>query len=134
MPVLNRGLFVVFTAFLLTACATVPAGQAVGGQRDRLTAEEIQKVGTANLLDVVHALRPRWLSTRGRDSISNQGNVVIFLDGVQYGTPSSLESINATTVTEVRFFDGPTATARWGVCCGNGVIYVTTLARQASPT
>ncbi len=133
MSVLNRGLLAVFTAFLLSACASAPAGR-VGGDRSVLTTEEMQKVGNANLLQVVQALRPHWLSTRGRDSIYAQGDVVVFMDGVQYGSPATLESINSSTVSELRYFDGPTATARWGLCCGHGVIYITTLAHQANPT
>ncbi len=134
MSVLKRGLFVVFAASLLSACATAPAGR-TGSERDRITSEEMQKIGNADLLQVVQALRPHWLSTRGRDSLYNQGEVVVFLDGVQYGSsPASLESINSNSVAELRYFDGPTAMTRWGNCCGHGVIYVTTLARQAGPT
>ena len=133
MSLRNRGLLVVFAALLMTACATAPAGQA-RTDRDVLTAEEMQKAGNSDLLQVVQALRPRWLSTRGRDSINAQGYPMVYLDGVQLGTPETLESLNVSTVAEIRYFDGPTATERWGICCGHGVIYVTTLARSTNPT
>ena len=124
---------VVSAALLVTACATAPAGQPQT-DRDVLTAAEMQKAGNNDLLLVIQTLRPRWLSTRGRDSINSQGYPVVFLDGIQLGTPETLESLNVNTVAEIRYFDGPTAMARWGMCCGHGVIYVTTLPHSTNPT
>lgn len=132
MSRLNRTLFVLFAGLIAAACASAPA-QRAAEERNLLLPEEMQKLGNATLLQAVQALRPHWLSTRGRDTFGQQGQVVVMLDGVQMGNPNFLETINSNSVATLEYFDGPTATGRWGICCGHGVIYITSLGGGRSP-
>ncbi len=132
MSRLTRTLSILCVALLATACASAPTHRG-GSERDMLMPEEMQRLGNTNLLQVVQALRPHWLSTRGRDTLGQQGQVVIILDGVQMGNPNFLETINSNSVASLEYFDGPTATGRWGICCGHGVIYITSLGGGRSP-
>ena len=112
----TRGLVLAVLALASAACATGrPAGAGAGRDADLLTAAQMERLGTVSLLQAVQALRPHWLSTRGFDSLQAQGEVVVFRDGMMLGGPSSLNEMQSTTVTSVRHFDGPSATARWGI-------------------
>lgn len=132
MSRLNRTLIVLFAGLIAAACASAPA-QRASEERNLLLPEEMQKLGNTTLLQAVQALRPQWLSTRGRDTFGQQGQVVVMLDGVQMGNPNFLETINSNSVATLMYFDGPTATGRWGICCGHGVIYITSLGGRRSP-
>jgi hypothetical protein len=116
------------------ACAPAQTGSPAPAVRtDMLTREQIDAAGYTDLLQTIQALRPRWLSTRGRDTLGDQGQVMIYLDGMQLGTPERLQDIVLSSVSSVRYFDAIAATARWGLCCGHGVIYVSTPSRPVPP-
>jgi len=100
---------------------------------DMLTPAQWDRLGTVSLHQAVQALRPHWLSIRGFDSLQAQGDVVVFRDGVMLGGPNTLNDIQNTNVASLRHFDGPSATARWGICCGHGVIYVSTMESKPAP-
>ena len=74
----------------------------------------------------MQSLRPNWLRTRGPQSIYRDGQIVVYQDNVRVGGPEALRVIPATDVLSMRFFDGPSATQRWGLDHGHGAIQVLT--------
>ena len=53
------------------------------------------------------------------------------IDGTRAGGVEVLHNIQPTLINTVRFYDGPTATGRWGVDNGAGVIHVSTWSEGA---
>src|SRR5947209_5015472 len=89
-----------------------PGGSALN--RNLLTREQFSDKGYTTAYDLVAALRSNWLSTRGPDSFQSPSQVMVYLDGVRMGGIDALRSIDLRPVTYIRYFDGVTATARWG--------------------
>jgi len=95
--------------------------------RNLITQDELQRTSASNLFDAIRSLRPLWL--RQSPTIIRQGSegtVLVYLDGVQYGDPSTLRQISLLTVQEVRFLSASEAQARYGTQDLHGVIAVTT--------
>jgi len=128
---------------LLLACArsaptggpAVPEGLPPGARADRTTLTQVQ-IGDhrfTTMYDAVEALRSNWLKSRGPDSFSSSSKVRVYLDNVSLGDVETLRTIAVATVVYVRFFDGISATARWGLDHGSGVIYVSTRPAASDP-
>jgi hypothetical protein len=99
-----------------------------------ITAEEIQGARALNALELVQKLRPRWLQTRGTNSMSEtaQGSgsgtggsttlevtpgvspIKVYMDNALLGDVTVLRNLNVGSFTEVRYFDSAQATYRWG--------------------
>jgi hypothetical protein len=94
--------------------------------RNLITREEIQAQRFSNAYQLVEALHSNWLRTRGTDSFSSPGQVLVYLDDSRLGGVETLRSISTTTVGYIRFYDGIAASARWGLDHGHGVIFVST--------
>lgn len=93
--------------------------------RNLITRSQIdQRYATA--YDAVEALRPSWFNTRGADSFKNPSVVRVYLDNVSLGDKETLRTIVVAGITYMRWYDGVTATSRWGLNHGAGVIYVST--------
>ena len=93
---------------LAAACAS-SGGARTSGSLDRLSLEEIRGSGATNAYELVTRLRPQWLRVGPTGSISgreirNQA-VLVYLDGVRLGDVNSLRSVNATTITGMRYLD-----------------------------
>lgn len=76
--------------------------------------------------EAVESLRSNWLNTRGTDSFQNPSYVRVYLDNVSLGDKETLRTIAIQNVVYIKYFDGISATARWGLDHGAGVIYVST--------
>ena len=117
-------------ALLVAGCG--PAGS--GGTREAspssrmLLADEIRTVGATNAYQAVTRLRPTWLRSRGVVSLRNPsaGEVVVYLDGVRFGGPRSLESIQAESIFQIEYLDPSDAHARFGIGHLGGAIVVRT--------
>lgn len=128
MPALLRCCLVLLTLAPLAACS---AGAAAGAasprqQRDLLTPERIRETGATNAYDVVANLRPHWLRTRGTDSFQSPTEVQVYLNESRLGGVETLRSISTIEIAYIRYFDGLSASARWGLDHGQGAIYVVT--------
>jgi hypothetical protein len=122
--------------FALLSCASVLAGAckrsastspstSASTNRNMLTRSQIdQRYNT--VYEAVEALRSNWLNTRGADSFNNPSVVRVYLDNVSLGDKETLRTIAVSSISYVRWFDGVTATSRWGLNHGAGVIYVST--------
>ena len=128
-----RSLLRSFVVLLALCAACAPAGSpgspaASGPRQDRnvLTREQLRETGYNNALDAVQALRSNWLRAKGPDSFSSPTQVQVYVDSNQLGGVDSLRGIAISQIAYIRYYDGVTASGRWGLGHGQGVIYVST--------
>lgn len=120
------GVFAVVAAVaLVPGCRSTPRD---GRRLDRavITREQMLKGDYVTVYDAVAAMRSSWLRARGPDSFVLPSVVWVYIDGTRAGGVEVLHNIQPTLINTVRFYDGPTATGRWGVDNGSGVIHVST--------
>jgi len=123
-----RRLYALFGAHAICAACHTPAR--TGGATRRLdrtviTRDEMLKGNFTSVYDAVAALRSIWLQPRGAgDSFTNM--VWVYVDGSKVGDVGILKEMQPRLVNSVRFYDGPSATTRWGVDNAAGVIHVST--------
>ncbi|MEP6493468.1 MAG: hypothetical protein ABJF01_12365 [bacterium] len=114
-----------------SACAH-PTSTTERPDRNVITQEQMAGSKYLTVYDAVQALRSNWLSTRGPDSFANPTQVRVYLDNTLLGGVETLKTITVSTISFIKHFDGISATARWGLDHGAGVIFVST--RPASAT
>jgi hypothetical protein len=115
---------------LSTACAGA-SGSARGPRRDPnvITREELASRPFASLFEAVEMLHSNWLQTRGTDSINQPSQIWVYLDGTRLGGIESLRTLTPSSIMSVQRIDAVTATGRWGIGHGQGVILVTSSPR-----
>lgn len=91
-----------------------------------ITHDQMVEANYASVYDAVAALRSMWLQPRGPDSFIAPSIVWVYIDGSRVGDVDVLRTIQPRLVNTVRFYDGPSATSRWGVDNAAGVIHVST--------
>ena len=101
------------------------------GSSNLITEAEISSAAYQNALEIVQNLRPQMLIPRGAGSDASGLSaasipIIIYMDDVRLGEPSSLTNIPATRVKEIRFLNARDATTRFGTGHSSGVILVTT--------
>jgi hypothetical protein len=138
-----RRLLISLLAVAGIACAssksTVQSGQAAGStpgsDQSVLTRQQMDDGRFLNVFDAVQAVHANWMHVRGPTSFDGTKDdrtglardiVRVYLDNTFLGDTSKLHQISVNSVLWVRHFDGVTATARWGLDHGSGVIYVST--------
>ncbi len=113
---------------LFAACGTSGQGTSSGEDPDRITFDQMMEA--AEQYDTAHAviqnLRPLWLRKRGRVSIANPSEIVVYLDGSRYGSPNTLHNIQASDVASMEFLSPAEATNRYGTGHAHGAILVNT--------
>ena len=120
-------LFVVLSSALLIAgCRRGAASGPRPSDRNMLTQVQLGDRRFNTAYDAVEALRSNWLSNRGSDSFQHSSVVRVYLDNVSLGDKEQLRTIAITSIVYIKYFDGISATARWGLDHGAGVIYVST--------
>lgn len=107
-------------------CRTAPSRETRRLDRSVISREQMLKGNFVTVFDAVAALHSNWLRPRGPDSFLLSSIVWVYIDGQRVGPVDVLRSVQPNLVTSVRFYDGPTATGRWGVDNGAGVIHVST--------
>ena len=119
--------------FLTLSCSCLVVGCRRGAtehvrpaDRNVLTQAQLADHRFTTAYDAVEALRSNWLNTRGSDSFQTPSYVRVYLDNVSLGGTETLRSIAVGSINYIKYFDGITATSRWGVNHGAGVIYVST--------
>jgi hypothetical protein len=96
-----------------------------------ITREQMLAGSYVTAYDAVAALRSSWLRPRGPDSFVLPSVVWVYIDGVRAGGVEVLHNVRPHLINTLRFYDGPTATGRWGVDNGAGVIHVSTWSEGA---
>lgn len=112
-----------------TGCASAGSGDGVrrpSRQQNMLSQEEIRDSQYTNLHDVVRALRPNWLRTRGQISIGDPsaGQVVVYLNGVQAGGADYLRQVSAREVLSLEYLNETQASARFGLKQAGGAAII----------
>jgi len=118
----------VLGASALCAACMSHAGQTSERRLDRtvITRGQMLDANYTSVYDAVAALRSIWLQPRGPDSFVAPSIVWVYIDGARVGGVDVLKTMQPRLVNTVRFYDGPSATSRWGVDNGSGVIHVST--------
>ena len=123
---MRRSLVAFSVLTLALACAHPATEASRSTDRTIVTREELVHTHYANLYDAVAALRHNWLQPRGADSFSNPSQVRVYLDNVSLGSTESLRNLPANSVMYMKWFDGVSATTRWGTDHAAGVIFLST--------
>ena len=136
----RRAALALVASTLAAAMAGCASGGSGGGgstssprrsrQTDLITQEEITRTQWASAYDVVRALRPQWLTTRGVDTIlGQQGEVQVRVDDSLVGGVAALRTLAPAGIASIRFVDPVAAAGRWGSSHMHGAILVSTLSR-----
>jgi hypothetical protein len=130
---LARHLYLVAIAAALgcaTASTTHDTGTGTAAVRrnpNLITAEEIATINVANAYEAVERLRPNFLRSRGRTTLT--ANAIeypnVYLNRQRYGDIGQLRNILASTVREIRYYSPAEAGTQFGLDNANGVIEVT---------
>jgi hypothetical protein len=91
-----------------------------------LTEDEIARASYQNVFELVQALRSNWLRARGTDSLTRPTEVIVYRDDVRMGGVETLRAMATMDIGSIRFIDGISASGRWGLDHGSGVIFVVT--------
>lgn len=120
---------------LLFLAAVVAGCSASGGARTStprqslngpITLQQIQVSPATNVLDLVTALRPQWLRTRGSSRVGAAPDVVaVYLNNLRLGGPAELRELTITQVQSVEYLDARQSQLRFGTGHEAGVILVT---------
>jgi hypothetical protein len=124
--------FILFAAGALIGCTPSASGTSGNAPDSRtLRFEEITQAGVGGTAyDVISRLRPGFLVSRGQTTLNN-GTAAssypnVYLDGVPYGDITTLRSIDASHIGEVRLLQAWEAQTKFGVGNNGGVIAITT--------
>jgi hypothetical protein len=124
-----RPFYVLALAAVALRCAP-PAATGAGPTRafDVITRQEIVGSQYTNAYDVVSRLRPAFLHTHGKTTItgSDTGYARVYLNGQYYGEIESLRALDVATIREIRYYNGAQATNRFGTGNVSGAIEVIT--------
>lgn len=114
--------------FLFLACARqAEPGNAGPSDPNVLTNSQLGTFANARL--AIQTLRPEWLRARAAGNLQGQGQVWVYRDGMRFGGLDRLSAINTVEIDSIRYYDGITASQRWGLGHENGVIHVTSKVR-----
>jgi hypothetical protein len=119
---------------VLAACAGSGSRAAANGSAETaerkdpnvITAAEMIASNFNTAFDAVQALHPNWLRPRGQDSFGNPSQVLVYIDNMRLGTVVTLRTLDLRSIRYLRYFDGPSATSRWGTGHAGGVILAST--------
>ena len=95
------------------ACAASTASSSPMRRTDNrvITQEELETVSSGDLYKVIEQLRPLWLRSGGRRSLTIATEIAVVADGMYVGPVSTLRSLSAANVREIRYLDSAEATA-----------------------
>jgi len=124
---LRRALLLLATTSVAGCASATSQGQSSRTSGDRLTRTELAAANSDNLYDAIAKLRPEWLSSRGPTSVTDATptSVSVFMNGSMLGKADYLKQLGVLDVTEVRYWDAASASARFGMGHPRGVIEIT---------
>ena len=94
-----------------------------------ITEDEIVASHGVNAFEVIHKLRPNFLTSRGQTGLNRTtANTypTIYLDDQEFGPISTLSSIPAAQIAIIRLYRVSEANAKYGTHSLTGVIAITT--------
>lgn len=120
-------------ALVVGACASGSGGgggESPIGNTDIITREEIDRSsGSRDVMEVIQALRPQWLITRGITNLrqaAGEEDIVVYMDNARLGFRDALRRVPLGGVRYLEFFDARRATQRWGGGHIHGAILIST--------
>jgi hypothetical protein len=123
----SRGLVAAAVLVAAAACAgRRSTGERVAPSHEVLTSADLHGKGFSTVLEAIQSLRGNWLEKHGTNSFRTPSEIRVYVDGTLLGGIGELNTIPLMSVVYIRHYDGVTATARWGVGHGEGVIYIST--------
>lgn len=96
-----------------------------------ITTEELRESRANTAMDAIQFLRPNWLQRGGALSMRSDTEIAVYLNDSRLGGVETLRSLEVRSIETIRFYDGPTAQARFGLDNQHGAIQVTTVAGGA---
>ncbi len=116
---------------LFIACATT--GEGGSGSRYIVTIEEIQAVNASTAFEILQRLRPGLLNRdMQRVGRLDEGAVtdlrqpvLTYVNGIRFGEKASLQTIDASTIQEIRYYPPDEATMKFGAIARGGVFDIT---------
>lgn len=79
---------------------------------DYVTATEIEATPASNAYDLIRRLRPGWLRPQGTGSLAGgirSQVILVYLDGSRIGNADMLQSVTATGLKSMRYYDAARA-------------------------
>jgi len=120
----------VLVPLLLLGCSRAKPNSLYSVNPDVISDEEIIAVAanTSTAYDIVKKLRGNWFSYRGKTSLlgTSSADPTVYVDDQSYGPISSLRTIPASQVTQMRIYRSWEATTKYGTGNMGGVIAVAT--------
>lgn len=115
-----------FAVAVLLGCVSSPPSTGAPRNRSLITEGEIADARVTNAFDAVERLRPLWLRSHGKTSINSPGTgyANVYVDGQRYGDLSTLRNLQVIQIAEIRYYNGPEGSARFGLQNTSGVIEV----------
>jgi hypothetical protein len=119
---------VIASLLVLTGSTACTSGRAQGpnSNPDVITREQLERNKFRSAYEAVQSLHSNWLQARGPDSFNTPSIVLVYFDDVKLGGVETLHTIQASTVSYIRHYNGNEATSRFGIGHSAGVIYVST--------
>lgn len=111
---------------LAASCAGQRFQEGHGSDRSIITQEQLRENHFNSVYDAVEALRNNWLHAKSTDSFYSPSQIWAYLDETKLGGVETLKTVAIGPVVYIKYLDGPTASARWGVDHSQGVILVAT--------
>ena len=125
----NRGFAALAFALAVTlaGCTSAGATRPRSGSGAILSQEQLERANSDNLYDAIMKLRPEWLTSRGPTSVTDATPtaVDIYMNGSMLGKADYLRQVRLLDVTEVKYWDAGSASARFGMGHPRGVIEIT---------
>jgi len=92
-----------------------------------VTEQELERLGDRSAYEALQQIRPTFLKSRDTQTKSNPipQPVDVFVDGGRAGAVEALQSIRASTIKEMRFYEPQQANTKFGTGHNGGVIAVT---------
>lgn len=116
-----------------TPAVPPPQGPRLAPQITRpIAADEIRASSARTVTELLRALRPQWLRSRGADVLRQNSDplathgVRVYLNGGLLGGLETLDQVSIYAVTSVEFLDAAAAIFRWGAGHDDGAILLTT--------
>ena len=121
-----RSLMALGLVVALAAAACHPSTTPSSGSslRNVITQDQIDSSDAHSVYELIARTRPEFLRDRGSVSIKQNihERAVVFINGQEYGILETLHNLAIGRFSEVRFYPGIDAVAKFGAQYGGGVV------------
>jgi hypothetical protein len=114
-------------AFALGCASATTQGRTSQGTGNTLTYDQLAHTNAEYLYDAIVKLRPSWLTSRGPTSVTDATptSVNVYVGGSLLGKAEALKEVRTLDVSEVKYWDAASASARFGMGNPRGVLEIT---------